>query len=242
MNYNKFLFFLGPPRTASTWTYNIFKLIDNVSVPYIKQLHFFDNNFDKGVDWYLSHFNLECPTLVDFTPDYFTNAIALKNINATFPGSKYILVYRDPLERAFSHFKLRFNSGFISTDFHSLFKSDPYLFNNSLYGLHLKNLLGMIHPDNIVIINFTSLISNPKLVLPSIFTHFGFDPIDIDFDSSSSKPSSRFVNNLKSFLKFRSFNVFFSHNLSDYSYLRSAFYSDIVLFNQLILDFNIKRL
>ena len=52
MNLN---FLIGFPRTGSTWLY--YNLVsNNVFVPAIKEIKFFDKNYKKGIDWYLKQF------------------------------------------------------------------------------------------------------------------------------------------------------------------------------------------
>ena len=73
-----------------------------------KEIHYFSFYPYKGMEWYLSHFeaggNRKC---VDASPTYFDFAqcdAIPRMINKSFPGSKILLIVRDPVARAVSHF------------------------------------------------------------------------------------------------------------------------------------------
>ena len=46
---------IGPERTGTTWLHNT--LTDHVGVPrQIKKVHFFDQNYTRGLAWYARYF------------------------------------------------------------------------------------------------------------------------------------------------------------------------------------------
>lgn len=92
-----------------------------ISHPFIisamkKQMHFFDNHFEKGITWYQSHF----PSYLykhyfkqihkqDFitgeaTPYYIFHPLAAKRVAEYLPNAKFVLLIRNPVERSYSHY------------------------------------------------------------------------------------------------------------------------------------------
>lgn len=77
-----------------------------VLAPHKKELNFFHGNFNKGVDWYLSHF----PSLTDSadyitgeaSPVYFHAPQVDERIHSLFPQTKLIVLLRNPVDRAIS--------------------------------------------------------------------------------------------------------------------------------------------
>ncbi|MEH7223930.1 sulfotransferase domain-containing protein [Bacillus sp. JJ1566] len=78
-----------------------------------KEVHFFDKKFDRGLDWYLNHF----PLLMDNTnknmqefitgeasPKYLVHPDAPKRAYETLPHAKLIVLLRNPIDRAYSHY------------------------------------------------------------------------------------------------------------------------------------------
>ena len=47
---------IGAQRAATTWLYQCLKEHPEVYVPDVKEIHFFDENYDKPLAWYLSFF------------------------------------------------------------------------------------------------------------------------------------------------------------------------------------------
>lgn len=84
--------------------------------PLLKDIYFFDNNFSKGRDWYLSFY----PTAAALDAQareqggpvrtgegatyYLLHPLAPQRVRACFPDIKLIVLLRDPVERAFSHY------------------------------------------------------------------------------------------------------------------------------------------
>lgn len=75
-----------------------------------KEFHFFDVYRDRGLNWYLSQF----PTRIaargrltfEATPDYMEHPGALADIRRTLGRPRLIAVLRDPVERAFSAWRM----------------------------------------------------------------------------------------------------------------------------------------
>jgi Sulfotransferase domain len=76
-----------------------------------KEVHFFDKKFNLGLNWYLNHF----PLLMDNTnkhdfitgeasPKYLVHPDAPKRAYETLPNAKLIVLLRNPIDRAYSHY------------------------------------------------------------------------------------------------------------------------------------------
>ena len=66
---------VGPFKTGTSWIYNYLINYQQVALPTtVKETFFFDRQFDRGLDWYYSHFELlgEKPKKVgEIAPSYF---------------------------------------------------------------------------------------------------------------------------------------------------------------------------
>ena len=72
-----------------------------------KEVHFFDNLWAHGVDWYRSFFpeNLAHGTFTgEATPYYLYHPLAPARMAAVLPNARFIVLLRDPVARAISHF------------------------------------------------------------------------------------------------------------------------------------------
>jgi len=78
-----------------------------------KEIHFFDFNYDKGFDWYESHFKQHTNELIvgETTPNYMYRDIFLDRIYNYADDLKIIVLIRNPIERALSHHNMFYLGG-----------------------------------------------------------------------------------------------------------------------------------
>lgn len=98
-----------------------------VAVSQPKEVHFFDLHFDEGVDWYAGHFpDAEGSTAVgEATPDYLYHATAVARIAATLPDVKLIVMLRNPVDRAYSHYWHNRSRGRETLEFEDALAAEP---------------------------------------------------------------------------------------------------------------------
>jgi hypothetical protein len=87
----------------------------------IKGTYFFDEQWGRGTDWYLSHFPTRArrekvaqelgyrPVSGEASPYYLFHPLAPERARQVAPDALVIAVLRDPVERAYSHWKERRN-------------------------------------------------------------------------------------------------------------------------------------
>jgi hypothetical protein len=71
-----------------------------------KEIHFFDDNFERGLPWYETHFAgaRGKAAIGEATPNYMYDRSAIARIRATLPDAKLIAILRNPVDRAYSHY------------------------------------------------------------------------------------------------------------------------------------------
>lgn len=103
----------------------------------IKGLYFFDENFGRGERWYRSHFptgpvrsraarKLGHPVVAgEATPYYLYHPLAPLRARRVVPDALIIVSLRDPVERAFSHYKERRSNGTEPLSFAEAIAAEP---------------------------------------------------------------------------------------------------------------------
>lgn len=87
------------------------------SVSWRKELHFFDEKFWRGIDWYRSFFPLAASRRIarlrgsdlvayEATPYYLFHPAVPERVARTIPDVRLIALLRDPIERAYSHYQM----------------------------------------------------------------------------------------------------------------------------------------
>lgn len=92
-----------------------------------KELHFFDRHFQRGVEWYARQFH-PGPEHVQFgeaTPCYLYDREARDNMAATLPAARLIVILRDPVTRAYSHYWHTRRKGWEDEPFEAALELEP---------------------------------------------------------------------------------------------------------------------
>lgn len=76
------------------------------------EIHYFDWRYDRGEGWYRSWFPMRNGvTLGEASPTYLMSPVVPERVASRLPEAKLIVLLRDPVERAISHFSLRKGKG-----------------------------------------------------------------------------------------------------------------------------------
>ncbi len=77
--------------------------------------HFFDRHYEKGLDWYKQYLLTESTDQTkvfgEKTPAYAWSETYAKQIKAINPAVKLVWIFRNPVNRAFSHYLHNYKSG-----------------------------------------------------------------------------------------------------------------------------------
>lgn len=108
---------IGAQKAGTTSLYKYLSKHPSIIAPEKKEVHFYDDNFTKGLKWYRRHF----PTVIEkfyyyylkkaplltgeSTPYYLFHPWAPQRIAKTIPNVKIIALLRNPVDRAYSHYQ-----------------------------------------------------------------------------------------------------------------------------------------
>jgi hypothetical protein len=115
-------FILGVQKAASSSIHKILERDNQFSLPYRKETHFFSENYNKGLSWYLSQYNnSESIIRGEVDPSYIFYKNTPVNIKKFIDNPKFIIVFRKPIDRAYSHYLMSKSRGY-----------EKYSFNEAL--------------------------------------------------------------------------------------------------------------
>ncbi|HUA13971.1 MAG TPA: sulfotransferase domain-containing protein [Verrucomicrobiae bacterium] len=107
---------IGAQKAGTTSLASYLFAHPSVVSPSFKEVHFFDLNYAKGPEWYGSQFpiggrrrvanQLQGRTgfALDATPYYLLHPLAAERARKLVPAAKIIILLRDPVDRAYSHY------------------------------------------------------------------------------------------------------------------------------------------
>lgn len=108
---------IGAQRSGTTSLFNYLSQHPEIHQSFPKEVHYFSINYQKGLSWYRSHFPLS--TLKrkaesvgsgkfvtgEATPYYLSHPHAPRRASLVVPNALLIILLRDPVERAYSHYQ-----------------------------------------------------------------------------------------------------------------------------------------
>lgn len=100
---------IGAQKAGTTAIFNYVSKHPQVEIPLKKEIHYFDLNFYKSKKWYLAHFpsKLSQEKLTgEATPYYLFHPFVAERVAKLFPNIKLIVILRNPVDRAFSHYQM----------------------------------------------------------------------------------------------------------------------------------------
>jgi hypothetical protein len=189
---------VGTMKGGTTALHDFICKHPDVVPPKQKEIHYFSLFPHKGIDWYLEHFQTTKNKITgEASPTYFHAACTPgipRLIKAFNPQMKLILIVRDPIERAVSHFYHFRNVNkikqIIDIDINEFFyrphsamlrqttQLDFYLnqiITFSLYSRKLKAYLSVFDRDQILVIDSAELKNSARTVMTRVFDHLGVE-------------------------------------------------------------------
>ncbi len=106
---------IGAQKGGTSSLFYYLEQHSQVKLSRIKEVHYFDNNYSKGLSWYKSFFpfkwNLKNKITGEASPYYLFHPDVPARVHALLPHIKLIALLRDPLGRAYSHYQMEIRKG-----------------------------------------------------------------------------------------------------------------------------------
>ena len=184
---------MGVQRGGTTaLSYNLSKhkdiYIDGNKDPRKSEVHFFDLNWKKGIEWYKKHFDYSKKIVGAKSPDLLNLEYTFPMIQSVNPFMKLIIILKNPIVRAFSSWKMTTEYFGETRPFEEAIKEKPvknktfqtmvtqYL-QRGLYYEHIKKLHDWFPKQNILILFSEEVIKNPEKEYNKIYDFLNVDRI-----------------------------------------------------------------
>jgi hypothetical protein len=161
---------IGPARTGTTWLHGA--LLHRASLPKgIKETRYFDWFFDKGIDWYRAYF-VDCAAdrpVGEIAPTYFHRPAARERIARAVPNCRIVCTLRDPVERAYSVYRMFVREGETRLGFEEeLIRPGSRILESSRYAFHLRGWREMFGAANVGVFFYDDLEADDQAYVDSI--------------------------------------------------------------------------
>jgi hypothetical protein len=218
---------IGAVKSGTTTLYDILRQHPEVYIPSFKEPHFFDipQNYENGIDWYRKNYfkRIKKETCIgDFTPSYLFETKAPERIyNTLGPNVKFIVLLRNPVDRAYSHYLHSIRDEHEHLDFKQAIqlernrlaqyaKEDNYLaylrhsyFHQGLYGNMVERYLQYFPLEQFLFINFEEeFLQQREDTITSILDFLGINnQVVLRIDLKSNPASKSRSKKLKKIMK-----------------------------------------
>jgi Sulfotransferase domain len=97
---------IGAMRSGTTTLARSLGGHPEVFIPPEKEIHYFDQNFDKPIDWYRGWFEAAdgLPAVGEATATYMYERDAPERMAGVVPDARLVAILRNPIDRAYSHY------------------------------------------------------------------------------------------------------------------------------------------
>jgi Sulfotransferase domain len=164
-------FIVGPPRTGTSWLHEV--LQHHTNLPRIKETRFFDERFHRGLGWYRSNFADSDVVMGEIGPTYFASADARQRISDLVPDARVLCIFRNPIDRIRSHYRLKRAYAMIPWNFEEALVKDTELMESSRYATHLKAWQQDFGSENVGAMFYEDLENAPQLFIDEVADFIG---------------------------------------------------------------------
>ena len=207
---------IGAQKAGTTSLYSYLVQHPRILSSTLKEVHYFDTaDYEQGAGWYLSHFPgakplkrlmkpgpSECIT-GEASPYYLAHPATPERVKSFRPDTKLIVMLRDPISRAFSHYNHQVRHGRENLSFEDALKAesarlsgerekmeaDPtyYSYNywlysyveRGMYARQLKHWLNYFPLEQFMFIDSTDFFSSPKSVYSQTLEFLGVPELEL---------------------------------------------------------------
>ena len=185
---------LGVQKAATTWLHNALSWHPEVFVSEVKEVDFFTNFYNRGYEWYESHFadGLDHSVRGEASPSYFHDLQVPQRVHAYRSDMRLIVILRDPIKRAFSNHLHEIRKKHLqSTEvFEEAVSNNPMYLEQSLYAEALERWMAVFGRESLLVLLAEEVSQDPVGLLNLVTDHLGVSrPPDNDAISRRSHES-----------------------------------------------------
>jgi hypothetical protein len=146
-------------------------LTGHVGLPHgVKETDFFLRNYGNGIDWYKSFFRHCSPAqpIVEICPTYFSSDQARQRMKLHIPDCRIICTFREPVERAYSHYKLMRHNVWTRASFEEVVAHSQEIAEMNQYAANLRGWQRTFGRENLLVCLYDDLEHQPQSYLDSV--------------------------------------------------------------------------
>jgi hypothetical protein len=188
---------IGAMRSGTTWLDSILRTHPDIYLPERrKEIHFFDLYYDKGIDWYKDFFSAHTKVIKKYrqigeiTPAYLYFPEIPERIKTYLPDCRFLVILRNPVDRAYSHYGFRVKNFAEKRTFAQLLEQEPEIKQKGLYFEQISRYLAFFPQENFLFLVFEETIKNPESILKQLAEFLSVEYEKFELSTVSQKKNS----------------------------------------------------
>lgn len=182
---------IGAVKAATTWALEQLQVNPAIYMP-DPEPHYFSSEFHRGEEYYRSFFEAAAGSrrmLGEKSADYLAHPDAPQRIAAMLPNAPLVVQFRNPIDRAYSDYKMLYRRGTVHGVPEEYLLSlennpQPRFLNDGLYGMHLQRWTDHFPQEQIHVFLYDDVKAQPRQTIEAVSHHIGVTPV---FDVEQSK-------------------------------------------------------
>ena len=247
---------IGANKCGTTSLYDYLIQHENIHSALWKELFFFDRYYPRGMNWYRANFpfiykkffkekfSKEKFITGEASPTYLIHPLTPKRIQKELPKVKLIVLLRDPVDRAFSHYQMEKRLGYETLSFEdaleieekrlegerekmiedeNYFSYDLQKFSYLTRGIYidqLKNWLEVFPKDQLLVLQTEEFLENPSKIYKHVLKFLGLPETDL---KSYKKLNVGNYNTMDKKIREKLIEFYKPYNQRLYKYLKTNF-------------------
>ncbi len=174
---------IGAVKAATTWMQARLQENPEIYIP-DPEPHFFSSDYALGTAHYRSYFRnvaASAKLIGEKSADYFSHPEAPARLAHMLPKARLVLQLRDPVERAYSDYKMFYRRGTVSGPPEDYLTDPcgphPRFLEDGLYARHLARWLDVFPREQILVYLYEDLIHHPRETVAEVSRHIGAEPV-----------------------------------------------------------------
>ncbi len=195
---------IGAQKAGTTSLFNYMSEHPQIDPPMRKEVHYFDVRYERSERWYRAHFppvaTIGQTLTGEASPAYMFYEGVEQRVQALTPEAKLIVVLRDPIRRAYSHYQQSGRKGFETKDFTTAMRAEAerlaapgeqllrdrvsgtvaqrkfsYLIRGH-YAEQLERLFALFPREQFLILKAEDMFADPQTICDEVFAFLGLPP------------------------------------------------------------------
>lgn len=201
---------IGAQRCGTSSLYEYIVSHPLVGRSAVEEIHYFDKHYQQGIAWYRGHFPLRLrmriatlgrgapPSAGESTPNYLSHPLAAQRIFHALPAVRLLVLLRNPVDRAYSHFHherdlgneplptfeeaLRSEQSRMQGEMERILAEDAYYsfpqhhfsyVTRGLYAVQLERLFALFPRERVLVLSSEHLLQDPAAVYARVLQFLG---------------------------------------------------------------------